>query len=85
MRKKLLTVGVSISAFIVSTMIVIDLANAGGMGRKGNPPKAAPEPISCVLFAAGGGTLVGLRYLRNRRKLKESKSQGADMAEGIPN
>ncbi|MFN3532999.1 MAG: PEP-CTERM sorting domain-containing protein, partial [Candidatus Brocadia sp.] len=47
------------------------------------PPTPVPEPISYVLFAAGGGTLMGLRYLRNRRKSKESNCQDSDVKDGI--
>lgn len=84
MRKTLTTIGGCLFAFILSAIIVIDSADAqSGSGRHRGRLKHAPEPISCVLFAAGGGTLVGLRYLRNRRKLKESNSQDSDVKDGI--
>lgn len=73
MRKRLITIGGCLFAFILSAIMVVDSADAkSGSGSRGKPPKHAPEPISCILFAAGGGTMMGLRYLRNRRKSKES-------------
>lgn len=85
MRKTLTTIGGCLFAFILSAMIIIDSADAvsGSGGPLQGRPKHAPEPISCVLFAAGGGTLVGLRYLRNRRKSKELNSQGSNVKDGI--
>ena len=84
MRKRLITIGGCLFAFILSAIMVIDSADAGsGSGKRKNPPKAAPEPISCVLFAAGGGTLMGLRYLRNRRKSKEPIHQHNDSKDEV--
>lgn len=76
MKKRLIAIGGCLFALVMSTMLVIGSADAKtGSGRRGGAPQSAPEPISCVLFAAGGGTLVGLRYLRNRRKSRQSNDQ----------
>lgn len=84
MKKRLVMIIGGLFVFTISTILVIGSADAEtGRGRQGNPPKAVPEPISCVLFAAGGGTLVGLRYLRNRRKSKESIRQDSNVKDGI--
>ncbi|MCF6155173.1 MAG: hypothetical protein E3K36_07955 [Candidatus Brocadia sp.] len=85
MRKTLTTIGGCLFAFILSAMIIIDSADAGSGsgGRHRGRPKHAPEPISFVLFAAGGGTLVGLRYLRNRRRSKELNSQDSNVKDVV--
>ena len=84
MKKRLITIGGCLFALVISAILVIDSADAGsGSGRRGGPPKHAPEPISCVLFAAGGGTLVGLRYLRKRRKSKELINQHNDIKDEV--
>ncbi|KKO19613.1 MAG: hypothetical protein DCC43_11400 [Candidatus Brocadia sp.] len=81
MRKRLLTFGGCLSAIVLSTMIVVNSADANG--RKNKPPKPVPEPISYALFAAGGSALVGLRYLRSKWKSKELAGQQNDAKDGI--
>lgn len=73
MKKKLFAVlgGVVLSA---SVLVLNAQADSVGSTRGGNPPKPAPEPISCVLLLAGGATLVALRRWKN----KKNASKGID-------
>lgn len=84
MKKRLITFAGCLFALVLSTILVIGSADAkSGGGKRVGPPKAAPEPISCVLFAAGGGTLVGLRYLKKKWKSKEEIHEHHDIKDGI--
>ncbi|GAN31936.1 MAG: PEP-CTERM sorting domain-containing protein [Candidatus Brocadia sp.] len=49
-------------------------AKSGGGGR----PVPVPEPVSCLLFLAGGATLVTLRRLRSKKNSKVFNEHSQD-------
>ncbi|MBI4688218.1 MAG: hypothetical protein HY756_10670 [Nitrospirae bacterium] len=40
-----------------------------GTGADGEVPTVTPEPVSSILFLAGGATLAGRRYLKRRKQI----------------
>ncbi|MDN3515615.1 MAG: hypothetical protein NG747_14615 [Candidatus Brocadia sp.] len=71
MMKKV-TIGILV-VFVLSTAS-INSVFAGG-GRRTVP---APEPVSCLLFLAGGATLAALQRLRNKRNAKTLNETSQD-------